>query len=785
MSRTKIVGAGLPRLDAVEKVRGDARYLDDYSFPHQLHAALVLSPHAHAEVLSVDLEEAAAAPGVVKVLVGADVPGINQVGCVFPDQPLFATDRVRFVGDRVALVVAETRQQARKAARLVRVEYRELESVHDAEAALEDDAPLIHEGGNLLRHQKVRFGKGTAGFEDCDVVVEKDFSVNYQEHAYLEPQACAAVPEANGVTIYGSMQCPFYVQGAVARILNCNKNAVRVIQTITGGGFGGKEDYPSEVAACAAAAAALTGRPVKLVYSRAEDMQLSTKRHRMKMRYELGAKKDGTFVALKATIHVDSGGYGGLSTVVAERSNSTAAGPYRFEHAHVDTLIVYTNNLFGGAFRGFGNPQVTFATEGVIELLADKLGMDSLELRRKNLLAEGEKTITGQPVPPSYPSLAVLDLLVEKSRYRELKAEAEALSAGSKWKKWGVGIALSMYGGCLHAGGQHLEGSGALVQVRSDGSVEVNIGGAEIGQGAFTVVAQIAAETLGAPFEKMVVPLTDTRMVPDSGPTVASRTTVMSGNAARGAALQLRARLKELAADLLGCESQLVQVEPGRYFAGEKSVGFEELCGVAFTRKLNLFASGWYAPPPKDWDVDTGQGTAYSSYSCSGHVALCEVDLLSGLTKVTRLVAVHDVGKVVNRTLIEGQVHGGMVQGLGWALSENLQLDKGRCLNPGFADYLIPSALDTPEMEAYFIEEPYPDGPFGAKGIGEPSLISVPTAVAAGVGNACGFVPTKLPVTAETVLRWVHDREEDPGDAGGAGAAQGQSCRRLPHSLPD
>lgn len=785
MSKTKIVGEGLPRLDAEEKVRGDARYLDDYYLPRALHAAMVLSPHPHAEVVNIDIEAAAAAPGVVKVLVGADVPGTNQIGCVFPDQPLLATDRVRFVGDRVALVVAETRQQARKAARLVQVKYQELESTHDPEEALEDGAVQLHEGGNLLRHQKIRFGNGTGGFDDCDVVVEKDFSVNYQEHAYLEPQACAAVPEVSGMTILGSMQCPFYVQGAIARVLGCDKNAVRVIQTTTGGGFGGKEDYPSEVAACAAVAAARTGRPVKLVYSRAEDMQLSTKRHRMKMRYKLGAKKDGTFVALQATIHVDCGGYAGLSTVVAERSNSTAAGPYRFEHAHVDTLIVYTNNLFGGAFRGFGNPQVTFATEGVIEVLADELQMDSLELRRKNMLLEGEKTITGQPIPPSYPSQAVLDLLVEKSHYHELKAEAEKLSAGNKWKKWGVGIALSMYGGCLHAGGQHLEGSGALVQVRSDGSVEVNIGGAEIGQGAYTVVAQIAAETLGAPFEKMVVPLTDTRMVPDSGPTVASRTTVMSGNAARGAALQIRARLKELAADLLGCESQQVQVEPGRYFSTTGSVGFEELCGAAFTRKLSMFASGWYAPPPKDWDIETGQGTAYSSYSCTGHVALCEVNLLSGLTTVKRLVAVHDVGKVVNSRLIEGQAHGGMVQGMGWALSENILLDKGRCLNPGFADYLIPSALDTPEMEAYFIEEPYPDGPFGAKGIGEPSLISVPTAVAAAVGNACGFAPTKLPVTAETVLRWVHEGRKDPGDAGGAGTAQGQSCRRLPHSLPD
>ncbi len=753
-----IIGARLPRVDVAEKVLGTALYADDYQLPGMLHCAMVLSPHAHAEVLSIDPGPAMAVEGVVRVFTAADVPGANQIGCVFTDQPFLATDKVRFLGDRVAIVAATSVAAARAGAAQVKVEYRELPGLFDAKAAMEDAELKIHAGGNLLAHQKVRHGDGAAGLDACGVVVEKEFFVNYQEHAYLEPQAAVAVPEADGtIRILGSMQCPFYVQGGLARLLGIDKNRVQVIQTVTGGAFGGKEDYPTEVAGIPALVSALLGLPAKVVFSRAEDMQLSTKRHRMRMRFTVGADGEGQLQALKVAQWVDAGGYAGLSTVVAERANTTAAGPYCFPHAHVDTYIVYTNNLFGGAFRGFGNPQVTFAIENMMDLLAEKLGMDAIELRRKNLIQVGEETISGQPMPESAPSTKILDTVVEQSDYRRLKEEAAAFNRDNRWKKRGVGLALSMYGCGLHAGGQHLEGSGALVQVRSDGSVEVNIGGTELGQGAFTVMAQIAAETLGADYGRVRVLPTDTRMVPDSGPTVASRTTIMSGNATRAASLQLRSRLVELAADILGCSSREIAVSPGLYAGNGRELAFAELCNQAFRRKLNLFASGWYAPPPKEWDIATGQGTAYVTYSFTGHVALVEVDLLGGLPRVLKVFAAHDVGQVINLTTLEGQVHGGIVQGMGWGLSENLILDKGRCLNPGFTDYLIPCSLDMPEMDIRFVEEPYPDGPFGAKGIGEPSLISVPTAVAIAAADAVGARPDGLPVTPEQILRWAQE----------------------------
>ncbi len=753
--KTTVVGAPLPRVDVHEKVIGTAKYADDYQLPGMLHCALVLSPHPHAEILSVDTAPAVAMDGVVAVYTGEDVPGLNQIGCVFQDQPLFATEKVRFVGDRIAVAVAETRLQARAAANAVRVEYKPLTGLFDAREAMADSDTKIHTGGNLVTHQKVRKGEGADALERCAVVVEKEFFVNYQEHAYLEPQGAVAVPEVDGsITILGSMQCPFYVQGGLARALGIDKNQVRVIQTVTGGAFGGKEDYPTEVAVVPALAALKLGRPAKLIYTREEDMQISTKRHRMRMLFTAGADRDGTLQVLHVQQWVDAGGYAGLSTVVAERANTTAGGPYRFPNAHVDTFIIYTNNLFGGAFRGFGNPQVTFAMENIMDLLADKLEMDPVALRRMNLLQVGDLSITGQPIPESAPSVEILDTLVEQSNWTELQEEAAAFNEQNRWKKRGVGLALSMYGCCLHAGGQHLEGSGALVQVRSDGSVEINIGGTELGQGAFTIMAQIAAETLGADYRRVRVLPSDTRMVPDSGPTVASRTTIMSGNATRGASLQLRSRLLELAGKMLECPGHEVAVLPGRYAGNGREISFGELCTEAFARKLSLFASGWYAPPPKDWNTQTGQGTAYVVYSFTGHAALVEVDLIGGLPKVLKVFAAHDVGKVMNPALLEGQVHGGIVQGMGWGLSENLILEEGRCLNPGFTDYLIPCSLDMPEMDIRTIEAPYPDGPFGAKGIGEPSLISVPTAVAIAAANAVGARPDELPVTPEAILRW-------------------------------
>jgi len=749
------VGTSPVRVDVRPKAAGRARYVDDLALPDLLHAVLVTAPAPHGRLLALDTARAAAAPGVVAVLTASDVPGENQVGCVFPDQPLLVEDTFRFVGDRLAIVVGTTRDAAARAAKLVEVRWEALPVVTDPVAALTPESPLAHPKGNLIAHQVVRKGDVDRAFADAEVVLEGVWQAPYQEHAYLETNGVVALPGADdGVTLHVSMQAPWYVQGAVARALGLPLAAVRVIQATTGGGFGGKEDYPSEPAACAAMAARLLGRPVKLVFDRGEDITRSTKRHRVRVHLRVAARNDGTLLGSEATLHVDAGAYAGLSTVVAERANISAVGPYRIENARVDTYVVRTNNLFGGAFRGFGHPQVAFAFESMMDELALRLGMDPAELRLKNAVGPDDTALSGQPLAGSGPLRRVLEEALTASDFQARRAGFDALNRGAGPVRRGIGLGYILYGVGLHAGGQHIEGSGALVQILRDGSALVAIGGTELGQGAATVCAQIAAELLAVPLSRVRALPTDTALLPDSGPTVASRTTLLSGNAVRDAATRLRERLLPIAAELLGVHPERVVSGPGAWQDPDsgREVSTVEVAGLAWRRKLKLAESGWWAPPPKRWDTARGQGDAYLVYAAAAHVAEVEVDLLSGETRVLKVTAVHDVGRALHPEMLKGQVYGGVAQGVGYALMEDLQLKEGVPLNANFTDYLIPTALDVPDVQIVLIEEPFKDGPFGAKGVGEPSLIPCPAAVANAVSHACGVRFRELPITPERVL---------------------------------
>jgi CO/xanthine dehydrogenase Mo-binding subunit len=751
--RSDWLGHSPERLDAARKVAGRTRYTDDIVLSNMLHAALVTSPHPHTLVHEVDVRGAQSAPGVRAVYTAADVPGENQVGCVRPDQPLFVVERARFLGDRLAIVLADTAERARRAARRVEVSHAPLAVVTCPIRALEPGAPLIHAGGNLLEHKRVIRGDTDAGFALAAATVDETYHIDYQEHAYLEPNAVIAVPEADGsMTVMGSLQCPFYVQGAVARVLGLPHARVRVIQCDTGGAFGGKEDYPSEPAACAAMAAWLVGQPVKLVFDRHEDIVRSTKRHRMVIRERLGANQAGQLVAAHIEIWVDAGGYEGLSRVVAERSNVSALGPYGCPNVRIDTRIVYTNNLFGGAFRGFGTPQTTFATESAMERLAAALELPSPELKRRNLLGVGDLTVSGQRIEESAPSTVCMDLALARSNFAARRAEMAAHNRKGGPTRLGIGLANQMYGCCLHAGGQHMEGSAANLHVRADGSVQLGIGGTELGQGAFTVVAMLVARELGVPLAKVHVMLTDTALVADSGPTVASRTTIMSGNAALDAARTVKARMIEVAAAELGAAHAAIRLADNVVRAGGDTMPLPALTALCHRRKVDMSATGYYAPPPKRWDPATGQGEAYSVYCFGTQVAEVEVDLFSGATRVLRVTAVHDVGRVLNRAALVGQVEGGVLQGIGWALMEHLKVEDGVPKNANFTDYPIPTILDAPKVDTYFVEEPYGAGPAGAKGIGEPSLIPAAAAVLAAVRDATGLPVTDLPMTPERLL---------------------------------
>ena len=754
--------ASVPRKDGAPKVDGSALYVDDLVLPGMLHAAVATSAHPHAWLDAVDVSEALKAPGVRCVMTAPDVPGVNQVGVAKKDQPLLAEDKVRWLGDRLALIAADTPRQARAAAKLVKGSYRPLGGVFDPEEALEPGAPVLHDDnatGNLCAKGCVYQGDARRAMDEADVVVEATFEFGMQEHAYLETQGCVAVPEGDGhITIYASMQCPFYVQSAVADVLALPLSKVRVVQTTTGGAFGGKEDYPSEPAACAAVLAYKTGRPVKLILNRSEDIQLSTKREAQRVHHRLGAKRDGTLVAMEIDLFIDAGAYAGLAGVVAERGNASAVGPYRVPHVRVDTYTVYTCNAFSGAFRGFGHPQVAVATESQIEELARRLSMSALDIRRNNLLVAGDVTATGERLPAPVEARDTLEQAAGSLDFGALQARVRAHNERGGRTRLGLGVSTISYGCCLHAGGQHLEGAGSLVQVHRDGSVSVAVGNTEMGQGALTVLAQIAADAVGCTVDAVNVKHVDTDLVPDSGPTVASRTTTMSGNAVLDAGRQLKEELLPVAARLLGTKRAAdVTLEGGVARAGHKQLPFRDVVQAAYLEKRHLMKAGWYAPPRKQWDPKTGQGQPYSAYAYATHIALVEVDTYTGRARVKKVACAHDVGRALFVDGVAGQVEGGVVQGLGYAVMERLVQREGRILNANFTDYIIPSSLDAPEIEIVMIEsqgvgEGQAAGPFGAKGVGEPSLIPICAAVGNAIADAVGERVLSMPFMPELVL---------------------------------
>ena len=749
-----IVGKSPKRLDSYEKATGITRYVDDLTVDGMLIAYVVTSPWAHAILESVDVSKARKAKGIHAVLTAENLGETNEISVAFGDQPLLATDKLRSFADRVAIIAAESREDAKAAAKLITIKGKELKGVFDPLSALKKGAPKIHKKGNIAAHQVVRKGDIEKAKKLAKFVIKREFTTNYQEHAYLETQGMIAFPETEGeVVIKGSMQCPYYIQKAIANLLSLSQNQVRVIQTPTGGAFGGKEDYPSEVAGVAAVLARETGRPVKLIYTREEDMAWSSKRHRTTLHHTIYARKDGRLLGIEAKNYFDAGGYAGLTPIVSERGNSSTGLPYLIPHVQVDTMSVYTNNAFGGAFRGFGAPQVTFALEQLMDELAAEVGVSPLEIRRINFLKTGDRLPTNIVLRDDVWAQESQDLAVKRARFEAKQKTYQKENAKNPEILKGIGIAAMSYGCCLHAGGQHLEGSGALVQVHPDGSVSVSIGGAEIGQGAFSAMAQIAAEGLGVDYERVRVRPTDTATVPDSGPTVASRTTVMSGNAVVDACSRIYPRLLAVAAKELGVNKNKVELKGGKIFVDGKrrKMSVDTLIATAYLQKVTLTESGWYAPPAKKWDRKTGNGEAYAVYAYASMIAEVSVDTLTGQVKVDKMTAVHDVGKAISYEGTVAQVHGGVVQGMGWAIMENMVLDHGKILNPNFTDYQIPTAMDVPEIDVALIEEAYEDGPYGAKGIGEPSLIPVAAAIANAVADATGTRIYDLPLTPERV----------------------------------
>ncbi|MBN1755421.1 xanthine dehydrogenase family protein [bacterium] len=749
----RVIGKGVNREDGYEKVTGRALFADDHSFPGMLYARVKRSIYPHARILEIDTSRAKALPGVLAVATARDIPGMNVVHVVIDDQPLLADKTVMYVGEPLAVVAAETPEIAEQACDLIDVKYSKLPAVLDILKARGKSSPKIYKDNNVFAHHKIRKGNIEEGFKKADIVLEQIYRTPYQEHAYLEPQGMVAVPRyGSTMEIYGTMQCPFYVQQAVADITGLDLSRVRVVQTYTGGAFGGKEDVPSLVAGQAALLAYHTQRPVKLIYSREEDIISMSKRHPAWIKYRSGVTKDGKLTAVEIEFLFDSGAYSTLSSVVLWRGIVHSVGPYNVPHVKVDAYAVATNKVPCGAFRGFGSPQVIFAAETQMNELAAKLDMDPAQFRSINLLQEGDLTATSQLLDHSVGIGDTLKAALGSSNWRD-KRKGSGGTDGSVRK--GIGLSTVFYGVGLGAGGKQMARAGAYVQLLRDGSAQFAVGTTEMGQGMRTVLSQIVAEQLGIPYKKVYMIETDTSRVPDSGPTVASRATVMSGNALIKACAPLREILLKRAGIILGQDPQFLIFQDEMIHLEEHpeiAVPLMKVIEDCHHHRENMSHEGWFISPETSWDPETGQGKAYFIYSWATNIAEVEVDIETGQVKVLKITAAHDMGKAINPLLVEGQIEGGALQGMGYGLMEEVLVDEGRIINPNFSTYIIPTVIDAPEFQPIIVEKPFRDGPYGAKGFGELPLMGVAPAVTAAISHALGITLHEIPATPERIL---------------------------------
>ena len=703
------VGQSVKRKDGIGKATGRTRYADDIVLPGMLHGRTIRSTVPRGRVRSVKLDFDTAGFTIVDY---RDIPGQNVVALIEPDQPCLVEREVNHVAEPILLLAHEDREALLEAR--VEIEYESAEPpVFDPLCSPKALKRLLIEKGSLER-----------GFAEADVIVEGVYRTGHQEHVYIETNGVVAVPEDDGrtITVHGSLQCPFYVDRALQGVLG-DRARVRVVQTETGGGFGGKEEYPSIVAAHASLLALKSGRPVKIVYDRAEDMVATTKRHPSIVRHRTGVTKAGKITAMDVEVVLDGGAYVTLSPVVLSRGGIHAAGPYRCENTRIDGRAMMTNTPPNGAFRGFGAPQTQYAMEDHMERVAEALGMDSVRLREINALRPGDTTATGQLLKEDTSALQVLKEAVKRSGYRRKRTRFAGTNKG-------IGLALFYHGSGFTGSGELKLASRATLETTKDG-VRILVSSTEIGQGTRTMHAQIVADALGVPYESVEVPYPDTAVVPDSGPTVASRTCMIVGRILQRCAQEMRRELGNLT--------------PAEHFA----------------RHGALAVSKQYeAPDWLRWDEEHYRGDAYATYAWACNVAEVELDPDTFEVRPLRITAALEFGRAIHPALARGQIEGGTAQGLGYALIEQVVMRNGGMANSQLTNYTIPTTLDTPVMDVAILENHFPEGPYGAKGLGELPIDGPAPAIANAI-RSLGIDVREAPATPEVVMLATQKRRAD------------------------
>lgn len=769
---TRWVGQEIVRPDALEKVIGKAIYTDDLQFPGMLYGAVRRAGVPHAILRAVDVSRAQALPGVYAVLTAANVPGENNHGLVVYDWPVLVGigERVRYVGDAIALVAAETQEIAQEAAALIEVQLEALPPLTEPRAALEPDAPQLHPSGNLLKHIKVRKGDVEQGFAEAEIVLERTFYTPIYEHAFIEPECSIAVPQPDGrMEIYVGSQIPYADRAQVARALGWPQERVRIVGQTMGGGFGGKEDIAGQIHAALLAKA--TGRPVKVLFDRHESLLVHPKRHATEIRVKMGAHRDGRLVAVQTELYGDTGAYASLGEKVMTRATTHSAGPYDIPHVKADCYAVYTNNPPAGAFRGFGVTQSAFAIESMMDILAHELGIDPLEIRRRNALRVGSVTSTGQVLRESVGLLECLErveaemarLAAERCglRREQLFAPHADPQAPHLIHAWGIAAAYKNTG----LGGGAPDKATAEVELFADGTGEVRTSSAELGQGLVSVLQLIVAEELGLPPERVRVLVMDTARTPDGGPTTASRQTYVTGNAARLAARTLRQAVASYLAERYDRPPQEVRFIEGLAQVDGQTLPLGQV--VAEMRQQGIEPRALYeywAPTTRPLGEP---GDMHFAFSFAVQAAEVEVNTRTGEVRVLQVISANDVGRAINPLTLRGQIEGGVVMGIGTALTETFIVENGYVLTDRLARYRIPSIVHTPEIVPIIVEHPTAEGPYGAKGVGE--IVSIPTAPAItnAIYNAVGVRFDRLPVEQEVIaLQGRRDGEGETVDRG-------------------
>jgi CO/xanthine dehydrogenase Mo-binding subunit len=725
---TAVVGRPVPRKEGREKVTGQARYVDDLKFPGMIYGATVRSAGPRGRIRDIRF-----GPGIpwdeVTIVRARDIPRANIISLILDDQPCLAHMAVNHPEEPVLLLAHPDRYLLEDARRAVEIELEPLPAIFTIEESL-GRRHVVWGEDNVFKRFRVEKGNVDAVWENADVIVEGEYSTGAQEQLYIENNGMIAIaaPDA-GVTVWGSMQCPYYIHKALKPIFGLGDDRVRVIQAETGGGFGGKEEYPSMIAAHAALLSWKSGRPVKLIYDRAEDMAATTKRHPSRTRHRTAVTRDGKLLAMDISFVIDGGAYATLSSVVLSRGTIHAAGPYDCPNVRIRSQAVATNAPPHGAFRGFGAPQSIFALERHMDKVAAAVGLTPAEFRRRNFLRKGRATATGQVIQEDIDLPALLDRALAESDYAS-KRERFACENPASTIKRGIGFASFMHGAGFTGSGERYLQSVVGVEATAEGRVRILTSSTEIGQGTNTILTQIAAEALGLPYELVEIAQPDTAGVPNSGPTVASRTCMVVGKLVESAAIGLRQTLGDYTPETFA--------EAARGYIGRHGA-------------LRSF-SKYEAPPGIFWDDEDYQGDAYGAYAWAVYVAEVSVDTITYEARVENFLALQEVGRIIHPVLATGQIEGGVLQGIGYALYENVAWRDGRMANSQMTNYIIPTTSDVPPIRVLFEEIPYAYGPMGAKGIGELPMDGPAPAIVNALENATGLPLTGIPITPETLM---------------------------------